>query len=93
MLCLLLALSLSLGVLPAPKEARLSDRPFDRAYLNEIRYVKSHRMGEEAYELKIRRKGITIRYSTDAGRFYAEKTLGQLTRSPRSRSFRWRLMD
>ena len=77
---LVFAISLLLPVIPAPKEARMSDRPFDRAHLNEIRYVKTGKLAEEGYELKIRRNGITIRYSTDAGRFYAEKTLGQLAR-------------
>ena len=77
---MILAVSLLLGVVPAPKEVCLTDRPFDKENVTNVRYVRSAKLGQEAYELKIRRKGITVRYATDAGRFYAEKTLGQLAR-------------
>ena len=71
----------SVPVIPAPGEVLLTDKPADPASLSNVRYVKTPKMGAEAYALKIRKRGITIRYATDAGRFYAEKTLGQLSRN------------
>ncbi len=80
-LSLLVIILSSLSVLPAPKEVRISDCVFDKGYAGNIRYVESKKIASEGYELVIRRKRIKIRYSTPAGRFYAEKTLEQLLRN------------
>ena len=53
----------------------------EERYASKVRYVRSGKLGPEAYELKIGKKGVVIKSSSDAGRFYAEKTLGQLVRN------------
>ena len=79
----IIVLVAALGVVPAPKEAKMSGREFNKANISNVRYKNSVRLAGEAYVLKIGAKGITVRYSSEAGRFYAEKTLGQLARQER----------
>ena len=73
-------LSVTLWFVPAPREAHMGEQKIDEKYASSVRYVHSGKLGPEAYELKIGKKGIVIKSSSAAGRFYAEKTLGQLVR-------------
>ena len=45
----------------------------------EIIAQKQPRLGEEGYELTVRRDGVSMRANTDAGLFYALQTLDQIT--------------
>ncbi len=77
----IILLSASLGVVPYPREVKMGETKIKTEYSGHIRYVYSAKMAPEAYELKIGRRGIAIKSSSPEGRFYAEKTLGQLSRN------------
>lgn len=66
-------------VIPQPQTVESSDKVFDKSHLENIVYREVQGMPEEAYELQIRNRRIVIRSSSPAGRFYAEKTLEQLS--------------
>ena len=68
-------------VVPRPAIANFSDEVMDARHKKCIRFVRDRSLGEEAYEIKVRRRGIVIRSADEAGRFYALVTLGQLERS------------
>ena len=80
LLSLLWALSL-IGVIPCPESVQLSNEASDPCSVTRIRYVRDASLGPEAYEIRIRRRHVVVRSSDDAGRFYAQKTLGQLIRA------------
>lgn len=66
-------------VIPQPNSVETSEKVFDKAYLERVVYKEVKGMPEEAYELKIADRKVVIRSSSPAGRFYAEKTLEQLS--------------
>lgn len=73
-----LALSAGVPVIPAPAEAQMTDKVFNKKYLDRVKYVRAPELPAEGYELQIRKNRIVIRSSDEAGRFYAQQTLRQL---------------
>ena len=73
-----IALFAQVPVIPAPSSAQMTAQVFQKRHLEKVKYVLAQDLPSEAYELQIKRKRIVIRYSDDAGRFYAEQTLRQL---------------
>lgn len=65
-------------VIPCPQSVELTQVVFDKANLEKVKYRKDKKIAPEGYELQIKKNGVVIRYSTSAGRFYAEQTLAQL---------------
>jgi len=69
----------SVPVIPAPQEAHLTDKSFNKKYLDRIQYDRDHTLPAEAYVLEIKKNRIVVRSSDEAGRFYALGTLAQLS--------------
>lgn len=65
-------------VIPYPQSVEMTEKVFDKAKIDRITYRTVAGMPAEAYELQIKKKGILIKSSDEAGRFYAEQTLRQL---------------
>lgn len=72
----------AVDIIPYPQSVEMTEVVFDKANLENIKYKKDKKLASEAYELQLNKKGIVIRYSTDAGRFYAEQSLKQLADDP-----------
>lgn len=68
----------AVNIIPYPQSVEMSDVVFNKAKINKIKYVKAKDMPAEAYELHIKKSGIVIKASDDAGRFYALQSLNQL---------------
>ena len=66
------------NVIPAPQSVQLTEIVFNKNYLNNVLYVKEYTLLPEAYELQINPELIIIKYSDQAGRFYAQQTLAQI---------------
>jgi hexosaminidase len=66
-------------VIPAPQEAHLTDKSFNKKYLDRIQYDRDLTLPAEAYVLEIKKNRIVVRSSDEAGRFYAQQTLAQLS--------------
>jgi hexosaminidase len=66
-------------VIPAPQEAHLTDKSFNKKYLDRIQYDRDLTLPAEAYVLEIKKNRIVVRSSDEAGRFYALGTLAQLS--------------
>lgn len=69
----------SVPVIPAPQEAHLTDKSFNKKYLDRIQYDRDLTLPAEAYVLEIKKNRIVVRSSDEAGRFYALGTLAQLS--------------
>lgn len=65
-------------VIPYPQSVEMTEKVFDKANIDRIAYRTVAEMPAEAYELQIKKNGIVIKSSDEAGRFYAEQTLRQL---------------
>ena len=70
--------SKDVDIIPYPQSVELTQVVFDKSKLGKVKYRKDKKMAPEAYELQIMKNGVVIRYSTPAGRYYAEQTLAQL---------------
>lgn len=68
----------AVDIIPYPQSVEMTEVAFDKANLANVKYKKDKKMAPEAYELEIKKNGIVIKSSTDAGRFYAEQSLKQL---------------
>ena len=73
-----IGLSAQVPVIPAPASAQMTHQVFHKKKLDKVKYVQAPELPSEAYELQIKRNGIVIRSSDEAGRFYARQTLRQL---------------
>lgn len=73
-----ISLSAGINVIPVPQSVQMTNVEFDKSNLDMIQYVWDPHLSSEAYELHIDKKIIHIRYSDEAGRFYANQTLAQL---------------
>ena len=71
--------NVSVPVIPAPQEAHLTDKSFNKKYLDRIQYDRDQTLPAEAYVLEIKKNRIVVRSSDEAGRFYAQQTLAQLS--------------
>lgn len=71
--------NVSVPVIPAPQEAHLTDKSFNKKYLDRIQYDRDLTLPAEAYVLEIKKNRIVVRSSDEAGRFYAQQTLAQLS--------------
>lgn len=78
LICESVGLAAGVQVIPAPQSAEMTDKEFNRKNLDKIKYVKLKTLPAEAYEMHILRNRIVIKYSDDAGCFYAHQTLNQL---------------
>lgn len=67
------------NVIPVPSEIVLQDGTYKFEEIPEIEVVRDKKIAPEGYVMKISRKGIQIKASTDAGEFYALQTLDQMT--------------
>lgn len=65
-------------IIPYPQTVELSQTLFDKSKITNIRFVRSSKLAPEAYELHIRKNGIVVKSSNEAGQFYALQTLEQL---------------
>ncbi len=70
--------NVSVPVIPAPQEAHMTDKSFNKKYLDRIQYDRDLTLPAEAYVLEIKKNRIVVRSSDEAGRFYAQQTLTQL---------------
>jgi hexosaminidase len=77
--CLPAQVPVSVPVIPAPQEAHLTDKSFNKKYLDRIQYDRDLTLPAEAYVLEIKKNRIVVRSSDEAGRFYAQQTLAQLS--------------
>ena len=68
----------AVNIIPYPQSVEMTNVVFNKAKINKIKYVKAKDMPAEAYELHIKKSGIVIKASSDAGRFYALQSLNQL---------------
>lgn len=68
----------AVNVIPIPQYVELTDKLFNKDYLDNILYKKDFDLPSEAYEIHIDDFFIIIRYSDESGRFYAHQTLNQL---------------
>ena len=68
-------------VIPVPASIEINDGTYVFATEPEIKtvLVKDMEGGPEAYNIKVTSKGITVRASSEAGLFYAQQTLMQMT--------------
>lgn len=67
-------------VIPAPSDVELYNGPFCEDPGN-IRFKEKPSLGEDAYTLKIGRKGVTITAGSQSGAFWGMQTLRQMTES------------
>lgn len=67
------------AVVPAPSSSVFSKKVFCREKLENVKYVTDKSIPSEGYELKLCKRGVVVRASDDAGRFYALQTLAQLS--------------
>lgn len=67
------------NVIPVPSEIVLRDWTYVFEKTPEIEFVRDKKISPEGYVMKITRKGIHVKASTDAGEFYAAQTLRQMT--------------
>lgn len=77
--CLPAQVPVSVPVIPAPQEAHMTDKSFNKKYLDRIQYDRDLTLPAEAYVLEIKKNRIVVRSSDEAGRFYAQQTLAQLS--------------
>lgn len=68
----------AVNIIPYPQSAEMTDVVFNKAKINKIKYIKAKDIPAEAYELHIKKSGIVIKASDEAGRFYALQSLNQL---------------
>ena len=66
------------NIIPYPQSVELTSEVFNKAKIEKVKYVKDKNLPAEAYELHIKKGGIVVKASSDAGRFYAMQTLKQL---------------
>ena len=66
-------------VIPVPSEYVINDGVYVFADEPEVKVSRVKGMHPEGYGIKVTKKGITVRASTDAGVFYAFQTLRQMT--------------
>ena len=68
-------------VIPVPAEIAIANSTYKYTDAPEVKVVMSKGLegGPEAYILKVTHKGVTIKASGDAGVFYAQQTLRQMT--------------
>mgnify|MGYP002520051303 CR=1 FL=1 len=76
--CSCITLSAGVQVIPMPQSVNMNETVFNKDYLDRILYVRDGNLGSEAYEIRILESVIIIRFSDNAGRFYAHQTLKQL---------------
>ena len=70
----------STSIIPVPqKVVENSGGKLEKWSLKKVKYAKDKSLAPEAYILDITQKGITIKSSTEKGRFYALQTLNQLS--------------
>lgn len=72
----------AVDIIPYPQSVEMTEVVFDKANLENVKYKKDKKLASEAYELELNKKGVVIKYSTDAGRFYAEQSLKQMADDP-----------
>ena len=65
-------------VIPAPQSVQLTGRKAAAAAAKNCTVKTDGKMGAEAYELKIKARGVEITAGSPAGEFYARQTLEQL---------------
>ena len=68
----------AVDIVPYPQTVKMTDEVFNKEKIGKVKYVTDMDMPAEAYELQIKKNGIVVKASDDAGRFYALQTLGQL---------------
>lgn len=66
-------------VIPVPSEYVINDGVYVFADEPEVKVSRVKGMHPEGYSIKVTKKGITVKASTDAGIFYAGQTLNQIT--------------
>lgn len=66
-------------VIPVPSNIILGEGTYVFDDIPEVKLIKDKKINPEGYVLKVGRNGVTIRYSTPAGEFYARQTLNQMT--------------
>ena len=71
-------ISYAVNVIPIPQSVQMTDKIFNKDYLNNILYRQDLNLPSESYEIHIDKFLILIKYSDESGRFYAHKTLEQL---------------
>ena len=65
-------------VIPAPKSAEMTEVVFNKKNIDKVKYVNLKEIPSESYELHIKKNRIEVKFSDEAGRFYAQQTLKQL---------------
>ena len=76
--CSCITLSAGVQVIPMPQSVNMNETVFNKDYLDRILYVRDGNLAAEAYEIRILESVIVIKFSDEAGRFYAHQTLNQL---------------
>lgn len=69
----------AVNIIPFPQCVEMTKVVFNKAKMGKIKYVKDKKLPTEGYELRIKKNGIIVRSSDEAGRFYALQTLKQLS--------------
>jgi hexosaminidase len=73
------AVGTAVNIIPFPQSVEMTKVVFNKAKMGKIKYVKDKKLPAEGYELRIKKNGIIVRSSDEAGRFYALQTLKQLS--------------
>ena len=81
MMAITLALA-AITLVPAPRKMSVTDGAFTTNLT--VSYVRDAQIPAEGYRLKVAADGVRVWSSDDAGRFYAKKTLKQLTEKGRA---------
>ena len=68
----------AVNIVPYPQSVKMTDAIFNKEKISKVKYVTDKDLPAEAYELQIKKNGIVVKASDDAGRFYALQTLNQL---------------
>lgn len=68
----------AVDIVPYPQSVKMTDVVFNKGKIDKVKYVTDKELPAEAYELQIKKNGIVVKASDDAGRFYALQTLSQL---------------
>ena len=68
----------AVNIVPYPQSVKMTDAVFNKEKISKVKYVTDKDLPAEAYELQIKKNGIVVKASDDAGCFYALQTLNQL---------------
>lgn len=68
-------------VIPEPNSVNLSEKTFNKKNLGRIKYVTAKDLPAEGYEILIKKNRILVRSSDEAGKYYAQQTMEQLSRA------------